>query len=124
MADSVASQGVAKSTTWLVAAASDADAARAFGPARFTNSDISGEAEFREANATVWPLWAHRVPSVPPTFPDPMIAMFMYLGMRKERRALLLFFLFVEPVHNLVRWEYEHRDGRDHQQEHEKQNDQ
>src|SRR5579872_3306216 len=60
IADSVASQGVAKSTTWLVAAASDADVARAFGPARFTRSDISGDAELRDANATLCPPCAHR----------------------------------------------------------------
>src|SRR5262245_3793690 len=81
----VLAHGVERRTTAASAAASATEATRAFDPAAFRSSWPFGARMSRTPKVTRCPPCAHRVPSVPPTFPAPMIAMSITFSFANER---------------------------------------
>ncbi|HXB75190.1 MAG TPA: hypothetical protein VNY05_43560 [Candidatus Acidoferrales bacterium] len=76
----VAGQGVASNSTSLARTASANDDARAPAPAFAASCFISSDSGWREPKITVWPFRAHRVPSAPPTLPEPIIPIVIPAG--------------------------------------------
>src|SRR5579862_381656 len=110
-----AGHGVASSITSHLPAASATLPALADGPASPSSFFISSDSGWRELNITVWPLRAQRLPSVPPTLPEPMIAIFIVLTEKQLRIVVQIVapidprmaaFAFVIFVFDAVRIEY------------------
>jgi hypothetical protein len=66
---------------------------------------------------------AQRAPSVPPTLPDPMTAMFMVNPWNAGPPALRLLVVFIHPLDDAVRRKRENRNRRDHDEEDQQQED-
>src|SRR5580704_14669069 len=79
---SVAGHGVESTSTSLARTVSATVPAEAPGPAPATSVRVFSDCGSRELNTTRCPSSLQRIPRVPPTFPDPMIPMFMCVSPR------------------------------------------